>query len=125
MSLTTAQYIDIRDPDTYASLVAASRLDNLIEVAAEQLSATVYGDRYELAVALLVLHWEAMRNRGGVGGAVLSERQGQVARQYSGGSGSFGSLKNDLEATAWGQELASLRMKTPAGFSPMNRMITR
>lgn len=53
----------------------------------------------ELAVAYLAAHNYTMSNRGGSGGAVTSEKEGDLARSYG-----LTSQNNDYNATSYGME---------------------
>lgn len=76
---------------------------------------SVYGNKQELATAYLTAHMLTMRNRAGVGGAVKSMREGDLALTYAGSEG------NDLAGTSYGQELN--RLKAECVFSARTRTV--
>lgn len=97
-----------------------SRFDVLVGIAETQINATVYGNHRAYAGALLVLHWIALEDRGtgAAGGAVKSEKEGQLARSYS---DSMVGKNAYLSQTHWGMELA--RLQKTLIFNPRNRMM--
>lgn len=101
MALTVKQIIAAKRPGTPDD----SRLDALIELAAGRTSSTVFGDNYNLAVALRTLHQiELFDSNNGAAGGVTSRSEGQLSIGYGGAGGNA----SDLGATAWGVELSSL-----------------
>jgi hypothetical protein len=97
--------------------VDLDRLPTLIPYAAEELSESALGDRYNKAVALLTLHWIYKdRNAGGGGGAITSEREGDLARSYA-----TPANPTDYDGTSWGMELQGLIRRTILGVR--NQMV--
>lgn len=97
--MTVAQIIEARAP----SVVIDARVTSLITIATTQ-TGTVFGDQRNYAIAMLVLHWLELETRGGAGGPITSEKEGDLARAY-------GKPQSDHElmSTKWGQELKRLR----------------
>lgn len=112
MALTTAQIIPLRS----AVVAAKGDLATMIEYAEEQLNEECYGDDYANAVALLVLHLYAVNDRGGAGGPITSEKEGQLSRSF-GATASAASWGD----TSWGRELQTLSRSI--NFGPRNRMM--
>ena len=112
MALTTTQIITVRS----AVVAAKSDLTTMIEYAQEQLSETCWGDAYANAVALLTLHLYEVNDRGGSGGSITSEREGQLARSF--GATASASSWGD---TSWGRELQTLARGR--NFGPRTRMM--
>jgi len=76
-------------------------LENLadyIELAEQQVSTNMCNR--ELAVAYLTAHIIELANRGGTGGVISSESEGQLTRSYDTGTGS----DSLLSVTSYGQE---------------------
>ncbi len=94
-----------------------ARVDTLVVLATGQLDATVFGTLYAYALALLVLHWLALdeRGKGGASGPVTSEKEDTLARSYGGGT-DVGYLKS----THWGSELLGLMKRKT--FIPRTRV---
>ena len=113
MALTITQIITVRS----AVVAAKSDLATMIEYAEEQLDEDCYGDNYANAVALLVLHLYEVNDRGGAGGPVTSEKEGQLSRSFgaTAASASYGD-------TSWGRELQTLSRSI--NFGPRNRRMT-
>ena len=114
MSLTAIQWIALRAPSEYAA--DETLLTNLVSASQESLREDHYGDKYALAQALLALHWYTMGKRGGTGGAITSEREGDLALSYAAPLSD-----HDLMSTAWGAELKTLKRKVY--FGPRTRMM--
>lgn len=105
----------------YPSAEEGDRLNSLIELAEDQTDSTTFGTNYDLAVALRVLHWLSKGGPGGAAaGAVISEKEGDLARNYV-DPGKNISL-DDLDSSSWGQEL-KLLMKCHV-FGPRTRLAT-
>lgn len=113
MSLTAAQIITLRAP----KFATEERLADLISLAENGLSSSVFGTRYEEALALQVCHWLTKEERRGVGGPVVSEQEGGLARSYG---AYLSGDKGDLLSTAWGIELQDLIKSVVV--MPFNRM---
>ena len=113
MAQTITEIVVLRN----AALSGDSRLTGMIELAETRLSSDTYGDNYNEAVALLVLHNYAVNDRGGSGGSITSEKEGQLSRSF-GAAASSGAL----DATSWGQELT--RLTRSITFNPRTRMMT-
>ncbi len=113
MALTITQIITVRS----AVVAAKGDLTTMIEYAEEQLDEDCYGEKYNNAVALLVLHLYALNDRGGSGGPVTSEKEGQLSRSFAAtaSAASYGD-------TSWGRELQTLSRSI--NFGPRNRMMT-
>lgn len=101
MSVASIQTVLLlRDP----SQSTESRLADLIAQAMLQLDAATFGDKYDMACALLVLHWLAKEeSAAGAAGAVISEKEGDLRRQYASPPLGIGTI--DLDSTQWGREL--------------------
>lgn len=106
-------YVALRSPDT----VQDSRFDGLVSSAEKQLSECVFGDMWAIAGALMVLHWLTLDGRGGSGGAIKKEKEGQLEREYMASTESMGYWGG----TSWGQELQQL--KKNCVFGPRTRMM--
>jgi hypothetical protein len=112
---TASEIIDLRNPNL--STAQTAQKTDMIGLATEQLDATVYGTKIELAIALLVLHWFEVQNRTGSGGPLSSETEGGLSRSYA-----VTASSSDWGSTSWGQELQSLT--NAVVFAPRNRMMT-
>lgn len=99
-----------RQPDT----VDDAQLDAKISIAQSLLNVDVFGDKHDYAVALQVLHWNAIDGRlsggnvAGVSGSVAAIKEGDLSISFSSGGGG-GVDGNDLNQTAFGRELLALK----------------
>ncbi len=109
---TATQIIALKSPDHAAD----SRLDDFIELAKFYINQTVFGTKYQYALALVVLHWLTLDARGGgsstssgsgVAGSIKSEKEGDLQRSYSVPT-SKNERKEYLMGTVFGQELLQL-----------------
>lgn len=97
-----------------------SRLDDYEELAKMRVGACAFGDRYNYAVACIVLHMLALDARAGgenvtgIGGEVKSEKEGQLARSY--GSTGLSMAESDLATTSYGQEFLGLKKENVIPF---------
>lgn len=90
-------------------------LDTYIELAAQRLSAAMWGDYFQQGVAYLAAHLATLADReGGAAGPVQSEQAGQVSRSY----GVPQNVQN-YRSTAYGEEFLALRRQVP-GISPLS-----
>ena len=102
-----------------STLVLDPSVDDLI-IEAEKETGPVYGDLYDKAVALLVLHWLELKHRSGDGagggtttGMITQEKEGDLSRSYGTGSSSGSSGYDQyLSQTTWGIELLDLKRST-------------
>lgn len=113
MAQTITEIVVLRKP----ALEADSRLTGMIEMAERQISADTFGDDYNDAVALLVLHNYEVGVRDGSGGSITSEKEGQLSRNF-GATATSGALGD----TSWGRELE--RLTRSITFNPRTRMMT-
>ena len=112
MSLSISEIIILKSP----SLSGDSRLTGMIELAEQLTSKTSFGDKYNHAVALLVLHWltldaqsggSSTSSGSGIGGGVKSEKEGELSRSF--GIPSSASDKSIFfNSTSFGMELMYL-----------------
>lgn len=113
---TAKEIIALKSP----SFASDPRLDDFIVLAADFVSQSAYGTKYQHALALVVLHWITLDALGGgsssssgsgIGGGIKMEKEGQLARQY--GSTPSGASTDDAYwmSTIFGQELLSLRSR--------------
>jgi hypothetical protein len=108
-------YLLTRAP-TYST---ETRLDDLITYAMTEVSATAFGDQYDKAVALLVLHQLAKEESdAAAAGPVVGKREGDLAMTYA--RPYAGTQIDDLDGTKWGQEFKRLREANV--FPVMNRV---
>lgn len=109
-----AEIITARAPELAAA--NSERIPTLITLAGEQ-TGSVFGVQRNSAIAMLVLHWLASEASASAGGALTSEKEGELQRSY----GSAPS-NDDLDSTRWGQERK--RLARGAGvLMPRNRMV--
>lgn len=113
MALTSKEIIELRAPE----LAIDPSIDDLI-LEAENETGQVFGDLRPKAVALLVLHWLALKVRSASGvttGTVQSEREGDLSISYSNSSNS--NIRDSyLAQTLWGIELYNLKQSTIIPF---------
>jgi len=112
MALTIIENVVLRNP----AITEDDRLDKMIEVAEGRLSVDTFGDNYNEAVALLVLHMYEISDRGGAGGSITSEREGQLARSFAAAASPMA-----WASTSWGQEL--IQLTRSLAFFPRTRMM--
>ena len=112
--MTIAQIIEDIAPELAS--VDTDRRDRIIALAENQVSAKVFGDLYETAVAYLAAHMLTVAGRQGNAGAIGSISEGQLSIGYQAGQNVSG-----LMATSYGQEFARLRRQRVVG--PRTRMV--
>ena len=86
-------------------------INELISVADQETSTSYYGKMRYKAVALLVLHWFALRDRdsgASASGNLVSDKEGDLARSYS-VAPKIMAENPDLSQTTWGVELLQLQ----------------
>lgn len=124
---TASQIIALKSPD----LSSDPRLSDFVDLAVLQTSKDAFGTKYQLAIALLVLHWLTLESQGGgsssgsgsgVIGGIKSEKEGDLSRSYGSlinpsGKGS----DNYFNSTVFGAELLTLRRSCI--MMPRNRCI--
>lgn len=84
--------------------VDPARRTRIIAQVQKQVSSTVFGEMYELAVAYLAAHALTMSSRNGSGGAINSESEGSLSRSYLVPASTI-----SLGSTSYGLEYLSLR----------------
>jgi hypothetical protein len=88
------------------SFLTTSGYSIYLDMAERITSSGYYGDLYSDAVALTAAHkWFLNSQRKGQTGVVTYAMEGRLAKSYGG----IGVTKNELELTAYGQQLISLR----------------
>ena len=112
--MTITEIVVLRNP----ALSGDSRLTSMIELAETRLQECTFGDNYNEAVALYVLHMYEVSDRSGSGGPITSEKEGQLSRSF-GATASSGALGD----TSWGRELE--RLTKSLHVFPRNRMMPR
>ena len=123
MALAIADVIEARD----ATKTTTPRRTTLIALAEQKLDATFYGDSYNEAVALLVLHMYAKDARTGAGGgpapggALTAEAEGRASRSYGAATAGTTASMSEWSSTMWGLELIELTQSIQ--MRPLNRMM--
>lgn len=112
--MTIAQTIEDIAPELAS--IDPDRRDRIIALAENQVSAKVFGDLYEAAVAYLAAHMLTMAGRSGKAGAVTSISEGQLSIGYQAGQNVSG-----LMATSYGQEF--VRLRSQRVIAPRTRMV--
>lgn len=108
---TAKEIIELKSP----SLVGDSRVDDFISLAELTVSENTFGDKYQYALALVVLHQITLDAQGGgsssssgsgVGGGIKSEKEGDLQRTYGSfsSSGETSHRKEYWNSTIFGQE---------------------
>ncbi len=101
LSYITARRVKFATWPTYSTYQA---------IAQQQTSATEYGDNYNEAVALLMLHMmEADASNGDyAGGQIVGAKEGQLELRWADAK----SKNDDLSTTRWGRALEALTNKS-------------
>ena len=86
-----------------------ARLQMFIRMAERQVNERVFGCTYEDAVSFLSLHMATMFNREGTGGAVTSEKVGDLQVNYAAPNSD---TKSNLFSTSYGQMFWDLMTAT-------------
>lgn len=82
-----------------------ARIELFIDLAKLSVNESVWGDKYELGVAVMTAHLMTMANSGGAGvGPVTSEKVGDLSRSYAAGD-----ANDTLMSTAYGKWFVQLR----------------
>lgn len=108
MSLSAAAIFDIVAPNYSGD---ADKTD-ILSLAALRTSSTIFGDKYNTAVALRAAHIITMRDRNGVGGAVSGQKEGDLSISFANPSGNA-----MLGLTSYGQQLQQLIRECSPGVS--------
>lgn len=87
----------------------------ILTLAQAQLSASVFGDLYDYAVALLTAHMLTIRTRQGKGGAVTNASEGALSLGFSSEASKLG-----WDTTSYGQELTRLVRSRTIGVLTTN-----
>ena len=115
MATTTAKdIIELKSPD----LVGDPRIDDFITLAKFHVAESVFMEKYQYALALVVLHQITLDNQGGGSstesgsgstGGIKKEKEGDLEREF-GNVGLDGSnqMKKYYNQTSFGQELLQL-----------------
>lgn len=117
MAISTAkQIIELKSP----SLVGDSRIDDMVDLAKLTVSESVFGNKYQYALALVVLHQITLDSQSGgtstssgsgVSGGLTSEWEGDLKKDF--GNIGASAVKNLGEAfymtTTFGQEYINLK----------------
>lgn len=113
MAISTAQQIiALKSPDHASD----PRLDDFVKLSKFHISQTVFGTKYQYALALMVLHWITLDAQGGgsssssgsgVVGGIKSEKEGDLQRTYNLPSGKD-ERDSYLRGTVFGSELLQL-----------------
>lgn len=123
MTITVDAYFEARAPTSYLSESSLAELKTQAEVeVGENYCST---DIHNKVVALLVCHWIALSkrgdgtNQGGVGGTLVSEKEGQLARTF----GNAYSITDEayLSQTSWGLEI--IHLQKSCFVMPRNRFV--
>ena len=107
--MNTVQIMQTRAP-TLVPNPTDTRLLNLVTLAEGRTSQSAFGDHYEEAVALRVLHIltkDAMQTTISSGGAISSQSEGQLSQTTA--HAPTTQADEDLASTAFGKELLALR----------------
>jgi hypothetical protein len=108
MALSTLQRLKLIAPEFGSK--PDSELEDYIELAAEEVSAGVFGDMYQSAVANLAAHFLTnAASDGHASGPLTSERAGEVSRSY----GFSANRDGQLDTTTYGAEFKRIRNSRP------------
>jgi hypothetical protein len=122
---TAQQIIAVKSPN----FAADPRLSDFVVLAADFVSQSAYGTKYQHALALVVLHWltldalqggSSSSSGSGIGGGIKSEKEGDLARTFGSPSSSANTDDGYWMSTVFGQELVSLRSRCV--FTPHHRV---
>lgn len=87
------------------------RVSLFLEAAALRVNRSVWLEKSDLATVLLAAHMMTLSNRGGIGGAVQSEKIGDVQQTFA--VASTNKDGDELMTTAYGQQYLGLRRGLP------------
>ena len=126
MALAPEKIIVIREPSLSSGVdlltglpIIPARVGDLIELSGEYLKVDRLGESFNLARALLVLHWlaiEAQTTTGSTlnsgGGLITQIQENKLSVSFGSSGGSTISGLEFLDSTAYGKELAALIART-------------
>jgi hypothetical protein len=92
-----------------------SRANIFLDIAKNQVVASVWGDRYTNGVLLLAAHFMTLANRKGVGGPVTGLSAGDMSISYGSTQ-----AKSDLANTSYGLLYLELRKLNPVPVTVTN-----
>lgn len=111
--MTIADIITQDIAQEFAGEIVA-RIDRFIEYAKLQVSATVFGDRYDLAVAYLAAHMLALANRNddegtnGNAGIITQRKEGDLSLSFA-LPNALNNIDGTLQLTSYGIEYERIR----------------
>lgn len=99
-----------------------SLINLYLDLAAQFVSANVFGPVYKTAVVYLAAHFKALDDGaqssgsgGGATGPLIAERAGEVSVNYGLAAQGFGSVQDGLDNTVFGQRFKNLRRTRVGG----------
>jgi hypothetical protein len=109
--LSVEEVLGVIAPD----VLLLANVDTRITMAQAETSASFFGDKYSLAVALRVAHtWALLTVRSGSEtGAVTYKMEGRLAVSYGG----TGVIRDEWELTNYGRQLKKLIQNTRVGIT--------
>lgn len=96
---------DVIDVAPELESIDTDRIERFIARAELRLSESFYGDLYDEAVTYMTAHLLTVSQRGSSGGAVQSEKVGDLSRTYA--TADYDG--DSLSSTAYGQEVIRIR----------------
>ena len=105
MALDLTVFVAVAPEYATLSVGEQSRRDTLATVAETEISESIFGSKYDLAIALLTAHWMKQGDMGGAGGLLTQEKVGDLSRTYQ-----QPSLEaTDLDSTSYGTQFKRIR----------------
>lgn len=100
--------VDLNDPLVFADPGCAAQLDNAIDLAASRLSRALYGNQFDLAVALAAICTLRRRNPNVGGGSLLGVTEAQGGARSKSSSNMPPGFPADWYTCPAGEELIGL-----------------
>lgn len=104
METVTSEEIKAFAPELQSE--SDARIGMFIEFGKTFVNESKWSNKYKLGLILISCHLITIANRGGTGGAVTSERVGELARSYGQASGNG---TDEMASTSYGQQFLMLR----------------
>jgi len=91
-------------------IVSGSQFNILQEIAEIRVSESVFGTKYNYALAYMILHTNEMISRAGSGGTITGQKEDALEVRYA-----VTASNNELKQTSWGNTFLALAQQCTGG----------
>ena len=93
-----------------SEIESGSQFNIIEEIAEVRVSESVFGTKYNYALAYMILHIHEMNDRSGSGGKVSWEKEGDLEKRYANTTSD-----DELKQTSWGNSFLALAKQCTGG----------